>query len=292
MKPLKPTLLLRQGLFAIATLLCVSLAHPQETLSDTAKRLASRFSADQKTLEYHVMVNVPRSAGNDPHKAFSALRETLAPIVQLDQLSRPKAVAYLDSPDRSLGKDNLVLRIRPGQLTIKVRAPSLNKLIDLKPCHSRGNKYERDYFEEPGYSISAEHRFKKDEWLPDPTKATVGDVMAFMAKHCTELSKQLTPYLKPIEHLTAPGTAQMYDARATLTDQPSAPLQGTDFSLWTFPGSTSMLAEISWKGDAKDKEVLEKHHTRIRARLSATGLLAQDQSPKTEQYFTAYFGKK
>lgn len=292
MKALKPILLLQQGLFAVATLISVSSAHAQETLSDTAKRLASRFSADQKTLEYHVMVNVPNTTGNDPQKAFSALRESLAPIVKLDKLSRPKAVAYLDSPDRSLGKDNLVLRIRPGQLTIKVRATSLNKLIDLKPCNTRGNKYERDYFEEPGYSISAEHRFKQDAWLPDPTKATVGDVMAFMGRHCTELGKQLSPYLKPIENLTAPGTAQMYDAHAALTDQPPVPLQGTDFSLWTFPGTTSMLAEISWKGDAKDKEALEKHYTRIRAQLSATGLLAQDQSPKTEQYFTAYFGKK
>ena len=289
---IKKNVILRHAFFAIATLASMTSVQCQESLSRTAKHLENHFSAVQKTLEYHVMVNVQETLGNDPQQVFFSMKASLAPIVKLEQLSAPKAVAYLDSEARVLGKANLVLRIRPGQLTVKVRAASLNNLIDLQPCNTRKNKYERDYFGEPGYSISAEHRFGKEEWLPEPTKATARETMAFMTKHCTELAKQLSPFLKPMGTLAAPGTAQMYDAHASFTEQPPVKLNDPEFTLWAFPGTPAILAEISWKGDEKDKIALEQHYLRLMARLSAAGLLAKDQSPKTEQYFTAYFGTK
>ncbi len=277
------------SLFALAP---ASAVMAQDVLSETVKRLEKKFASAQETLEYHLMLRVPNTGTKEPEKIIDALKESLGPIVKLDAPSGPKTVAYLDSPSRTLGKSNLVVRIRPGQLTIKVRSTSLHNLIDLKACNTQKNKYEVDYFEETGYSISAEHRFKKGEWLPDPTKATVGETMEFMAKHCPELNRQLAAYLSPLAKLSAPGTALIYTANATFSEPTTFKIKDTDLAFWNFPGTSSMLIELAWKGDAKDKKALEQHYLRTKARLYSAGLLANDQSPKTEQYFTAYFGKK
>ena len=279
-------------LFSALALLpgCSSIVRQEPT--ESALKLEKNFSNAEETLEYHFMLNTPAMTDAKPDQVVATLTKALKPIVEVGKLSSPKAGAYIDSQDRVLNKVNLILRLRQGQLTIKARSTSLNTLIDLKPCNNQKAKYERDFFEEPGYSISSEYKFKKEEWIDDPTKATVKQTMDFMNKNCTELAKQLDPYLKPIETLTAPGTAQMYSADIKINQPLNVHFKESGFAFWTFPGTKYTLGEIAWTGYVKDKAALEVLYKETRDKLIAAGLLAQDQSSKTEQYFKAYYGPR
>lgn len=266
------------------------LAAAEAPLSATAQKLLKDFSSAEETLEYHFMLNVP--AVNEANRAevVAALVEKLKPIVQIGELTGPKTGAYIDTRDRVLDKAHLILRLRPGLFTVKARSTSLNELIDLQACTGQKVKYERDFFEEPGYSISSEYKFKKEEWIADPTKATVQQTMAFMQDKCPSLLKQLEPFLQPMQSLAAPGTAQMYSAEIKLDHPLNATFKESGFSLWMFPGSAYTLGEIAWTGKVKDKSALDQLYQETREKLMSAGLLAQDQSSKTEQYFYAYFG--
>lgn len=261
-----------------------------EPLNATGLKLEKNFSNAEETLEYHFMLKAPAMTEENRSQVVADLVKALKPILAIEKLSGPKYGAYIDSKERVLDKVHLILRLRPGQLTIKARSTSLNDLIDLQPCTGEKNKYERDFFEEPGFSISAEYKFKKDEWIPDPTKASVRQTMDFMQAKCPSLLTQLEPYLKPIESLTAPGTASMYSADIKLDDPLSASFKESGFTLWTFSGSTYTLAEIAWTGRVKDKVALEQLYQATREKLIKADLLAPSQSSKTEQYFQAYYG--
>lgn len=276
-------------LLAVAAVPSWALAR-EEVLTADAQKLLKNFSRAEETLEYHFMLNVPALTEANKAQVFAALAEKLKPIVQIGELTGPKTGAYIDTRDRALDKARLILRLRPGLLTVKARSTSLNELIDLQPCTGQKIKYERDFFEEPGYSISSEYRFKKEEWLADPTLATVKQTMSFMQDKCPNLLKQLEPFLRPMESLTAPGTAQMYAAEIRLDHPLFATFKESGFNLWMFPGSKHTLGEIAWTGRVKDRLALEQLYHETREKLAEAGLLAQDQSSKTEQYFFAYFG--
>lgn len=261
-----------------------------ESLNATGLKLEKNFSNAEETLEYHFMLKAPTITEENRTQVVADLVMALKPIVEIEKLSGPKYGAYIDSADRVLDKAHLILRLRPGQLTIKARSTSLNDLIDLQPCIGEKNKYERDFFEEPGFSISAEFKFKKDDWIADPTKASVRQTMDFMQAKCPALLTQLEPYLKPIESLTAPGTASMYSADIKLDHPLSASFKESGFALWTFSGSSYTLAEIAWTGRVKDKAALEDLYRATRQKLIKADLLAPSQSSKTEQYFQAYYG--
>lgn len=282
------------GLFATLALLAVAAAPSsaqarEEVLTADAQKLLKNFSSAEETLEYHFMLNVPAVTEANKAEVFAALAERLKPIVQIGELTGPKAGAYIDTRDRALGKARLSLRMRPGQLTVKARSASLNDLLDLQPCTGQKIKYEKDFFDEPGFSITSEYRFKKDEWLADPTRATVKQTMSFMQDKCPDLLKQLEPLLRPMESIGAPGTALMYSADIKLDHPLQANFKESGFSLWLFPGTSQALAEIAWRGWVKDKLALEQLYLEVRGKLAQAGMLAKDQSSKTEQYFQAYF---
>lgn len=261
----------------------------EEVLTADAQKLLKDFSSAEETLEYHFMLNLPLVTEANRALVFAALAEKLKPIVQIGELGGPKAGAYIDTRDRVLGKARLILRLRPGQMTVKARSTSLNELLDLQPCTGQKVKYEKDFFEEPGFSITSEYRFKKDEWLADPTRATVKQTMSLMQDKCPDLLKQLEPLLRPIESISAPGTALMYSADIQLDHPLQSRFKESGFSLWLFPDTTQGLAEIAWRGRVKDKVALEQLYLEVRGKLAQAGVLAKDQSSKTEQYFQAYF---
>ena len=282
------------GLFATLALLAVAAVPSwaqarEEVLTADAQKLLKNFSSAEETLEYHFMLNVPAVTEANKAEVFAAVAERLKPIVRVSELTGPKTGAYIDTRDRALGKARLILRLRPGQMTVKARSTSLNDLLDLQPCTGQKIKYEKDFFEEPGFSITSEYRFKKDEWLADPTRATVQQTMSFMQDKCPDLLKQLAPLLRPIESISAPGTALMYSADVQLDHPLQAGFKESGFSLWLFPGTTQGLAEIAWTGRVKDKVALEQLYLEVRGKLAQAGMLAKDQSSKTEQYFQAYF---
>ena len=278
-------------LIALFTLAPSWAAIKEEPLSETAQMLQKKFSGGG-TLEYHFMLKAPPFTDDNKEQVMADLIKALKPIADIEKITGPKTGAYIDTKDRVLDKARLILRLRPGLFTVKARATSLNELIDIQPCNGTKAKYELDFFEEPGYSISAEFKFKKEDWIADPTKATVNQTMEFMEKNCPALLKQMEVYLKPMGDLTAPGTANMYSAEIKVNDPLNDTFKESGFNLWTFPGSNSAysLGELAWTGNVKDKAALELLYHQTREKLIKAGLLAQDQSSKTEQYYYAYFG--
>ena len=261
-------------------------------LTATAQKLVQNFSSAEETLEYHFMLKMPTFTDDNRDEVFTKMADALKDMVQLGPLKGQKTGSYIDSKDRILDKVHLILRLRPGQLTVKARSTSLNVLMDLKACTGQKIKYEKDFFEEPGFSISSEYSFKKEEWLADPTKATVRQTMDFMQEKCPALLAQLEPYLKPMEALAAPGTARMHSADIKLNHPIQDSLKESGFTMWMFPGSKHTLGEIVWTGRVKDKPALDQLYKDMREKLVKADLLAPDQSSKTEQYFFAYYGAR
>lgn len=279
----------------LSLLACAAPALPQAVIArddaaTAARKLEKAFQSVDETLEYHFMLKVPALTEANRSTVFADLAARLRPILKVGELSGPRTGAYIDSKERPLGKARLVVRLRPGQLTIRARSTSLDDLIDLQPCTGQKVKYEKDYFEDAGYSVSSEYKFKKEEWPVDAPRATVAQVMAFMQDRCPLLLRQLEPHLRPIEAMAAPGVAQMYAADIELSRPQAVSFKSSGFSLWLFPGTTRGLAEIAWTGRVKDKAALDELAAALRLELGRLRLLADDQSSKTEQYFGAYFG--
>lgn len=266
------------------------MALAKDELTAKAIKLEKSFARPDQTLEYHFMLKAPAFTDETRNQVLAGLMEALKPVGEVGKLKSPKTGAYLDSKDRALDKARLILRLRPGLVTVKARATSLNELIDLEPC--KVIKYENDFLDEVGYSISSEYPFKAEEWLVDPTKASVKQTLEFLLEKCPALGKQLEGYLKPIESLTAPGTANMYSAEFKFAQALPMELKETGFAAWTFPGTKASLAEVAWTGYVKDKAALDQLYSETRAKLQKAGVLADDQSSKTEQYFNAYYGAR
>jgi hypothetical protein len=76
--------------------------------------------------------------------------------------------------------------------------------------------------------------------------------------------------------------------------KPSSPLAAglkeSGISAWTFPGTNQTLVEVAWTGYMKDRAELDMLYFQSKEKLEKAGLLAVDQSSKTERYFQAYYG--
>jgi alkylated DNA nucleotide flippase Atl1 len=279
----------------IALFALVSLAVAPGALGDArapdgaaTAAIAQRFARLDQTLEYHFMLTAPPFTEANKEQALASLIQALKPIVEVGSITGPKEGAYLDTRERILDRSSLILRLRPGLVTVKARSTSLASLLDLRKCDAI--KYEEDYFEEVGYSISSDLQFKKSDWLAEPTKASVGETLAFIRSKCPDLAAQLDPVFSPIASLKPPGTARMFQAEIKLVTPLAAPIKESGFNAWLFPGATHTLVELAWTGFVKDKPLLDQYYYSVREKLDRAGLLALDQSSKTEQYFFAYYG--
>ena len=250
--------------------------------------LAQKFDKVDQTLEYHYTLKAPSFTDKDIDTVLAPLLESLKGIGEVGKLEKPKEGAYLDTRDRLLDRAHLIVRLRKGLFTIKARSTNIDELIDLDICEKP--KYEQDYFGEVGYTISAEIRYEKDEWLADPTKATMGQSLEFLKKRCPPLHKQLEVILKPLSSLTAPGVAKMWSAEFKPNHPLADGLKESGISAWSFPGTGQTLVEVAWTGYMKDRVQLDMLYYAVKEKLQKADLLAVDQSSKTERYFQAYYG--
>jgi alkylated DNA nucleotide flippase Atl1 len=111
-----------------------------------------------------------------------------------------------------------------------------------------------------------------------------------MWKKCPDLARQLEVIVKPMGDLRAPGVAKMWSADFT-PNHPLAPtFKESGFTAWSFAGTNQTLVEIAWTGYVKNKAELDLYYRQIKEKMGKAGLLAVDQSSKTERYFAAYYG--
>jgi hypothetical protein len=250
--------------------------------------LAEKFAKPDQTLEYHFTLKAPAFTEKDMDQALAPAMAALKAIGAVGTFEKAKSGAYLDTRDRLLDKAHLIVRLRKGLFTVKARANALEELVDIENCGKP--KYEQDYFGEIGYSISAEIRFEKDEWLADPTKATMAQSLDFLKRKCPPLHKQLEVLLKPLGSLSAPGVVKMWSADFKPDHPLAAGLKESGISAWSFTGTDQTLLEVAWTGYMKDRAALDMLYHDVKAKLEKANLLAVDQSSKTERYFQAYYG--
>ncbi len=284
---------------AFATLLLAGGAFladiPRSVAQTAAPSLAAEFAKPDQSVEYHMMIAVPAFAEADLPKLWkSAIVDRLAGVAEVGQPKKPRPGIYVDARDRGLDRQNLIVRVRPGQITIKARASSADVLLDLAPCTSK--KYEMDWFGTPDYSISSDIKFKDGEFDAGPNTLTPEKLWDFVAAKCPAVARQIAPAVKAVPGIEIPGVATMYSADARLTHPAAAELAKDGLeagvAVWFFPPTGKMLVELAFSGSVKHRAAAEAIFAAAVAELKAGKALADDQTPKTRQYFDAYFGAK
>lgn len=258
-----------------------------------ATSLAAAFARPDQTVEYHFMIALPGLKEADLAKVWTtAVVEPLAAVAEVGALKKPKPGIYVDSRARGLERKNLIVRVRQGQITLKARAASPDVLLDLAACSTK--KYEMDWFGAPDYSISSDIKFKDDEFDVKATAWTPPKLWDFIAAKCPAASAQIAPVVASAPGIEIPGTATMYSAEAELKHPLAAELKKSGLeagvSVWYFPPTDKSLVELAFTGSVKSRTQADAIHADIQAKLKQAGLLAADQSSKTQQYFAAYLG--
>jgi hypothetical protein len=239
-------------------------------------------------LEYHFMLNDTLKIDE---KSFSEqagrLLDQLAPLFVIDPKAKRGSSVYVDTKDRKLKKENLILRIREGQITLKARGPSAFSVQDIGQCDEK--KYEIDFFDIPEYSISSDINFKKEEFDIRLPGMTPEKLFGFVGKKCAAAAEALRN-ASADPAVLFPGVNSQYDFKGKLkTDHPLAnKLRKVDFSVWFFPPTGRISIELAYTGDAKDKAELDALHQETTRFLEGKGLLNPVQGSKTEFYFNSY----
>lgn len=259
-----------------------------------ASGLAAAFARPDQTIEYHFMIAVPAMKEADLAAVYDkAVVAALAPVAEVGALKKPKPGIYVDSRGHDLEKKNLIVRVRQGQITVKARASAPDALLDLAPCSTK--KYEMDWFGTPDYSISSDIKFKDEEFDVKPTAWTPPKLWEFIGSKCPDLMKQIGPAVAGAPAAEIPGVAAMYSADVKLKHAAAADLAKAGLeagvAVWFFPPTDKALVELAFTGRVADRAASDRMYGDIRAELSKAGLLAADQSSKTQQYFAAYFGR-
>jgi hypothetical protein len=280
-------LLLAGGAFLAAS-------RPSPVEAETGS-LAAVFARPEQTVEYHFMIAVPPIAEADLARLWKAeIVDRLAAVAEVGPPKKPKPGIYVDGRDRGLERQNLIVRVRQGLITLKARASSADVLLDLAPCSAK--KYEMDWFGTPDYSISSDIKFKDEEFGVAPTAWTPAKLWDFVAAKCPAAAEQIAPAVKATPSIEIPGVAKMYSAEAKLTHPAVAELAKDGLeagvSVWYFPPTNRMLVELAFTGSVKRRAEAETIWADALAKLKASGALAEDQSSKTRQYFDAYFGPR
>jgi hypothetical protein len=239
-------------------------------------------------LEYHFMLNDTLKIDEASFSQQAGrLLEQLAPLFVIDPKPRKGTSIYVDTKDRKLKKENLILRVRDGQITLKARGPSAASVKDLAQCDDK--KYEIDYFDIPEYSVSSEIKFKKEEFETRVPGMTPESLFAFIAKKCAPVAEALR-VVAGDPGVVFPGVNSQYDFKGKIkADHPLAKkLEKVDFSVWFFPPTQRVSIELAFTGAAKDKAELDALAQETMSFLKGKGLLNPVQGSKTEYYFTSY----
>jgi len=242
-------------------------------------------------VEHHFLLNtiIPLSEKDMKHLP-AQIAEQMAPLYQLDpslKYIKHKKGMYVDTSDRIFRKNNMILRVRKGLITIKARGDRASEVVDLEQCNRK--KYEYDLFDKNVYSISSDITFKNDEFDISLKRITLGKLFSFMQQKCPSIYKYLAPISRNPK-VVIPGVASQYSFKITLSDHRYASkLDFIDFDIWFFPPTGKMVMELSYTGRAKHKKELEELYKITRDFLKRKGLLHPVQVSKTEAYFRAYF---
>ena len=200
---------------------------------------------------------------------------------------KEKRVAYLDTPDRALKAQNLIIRVREditkpykSKITIKLRTPDTNSLGHL-------SKYEKAEIDVGGgkekYSISYDI-----EYVPsviDVRNIDIAKVLETIKEGNAEAWSLIEPLSARFGDLqqTEVFKMQQWSGWQTLVNGSTE----VDYTIWSpyYRQPKTYAAEISFKGHAAGKERLENIASQVSDRLKAGNVFINTPDSKTELVF-------
>jgi hypothetical protein len=251
-----------------------------------ADTLQAAFARPEQTIEYHFMLDLPLVPEDSLARQFAVrIAAPLRGVADVGPLGEGEACAYVDSRQRVLSRNNLIVRVRDRRVTVMARASATDRLLGLPACSAR--KYELDDFGVAEYSISSDLKFRHQDDV-HPFAGDAARVWEWIARDCPELWERIRPVVADAGACEIRGIAHTYTADVTLRHADAARAQEASLTVWYFPPTGRALVELSFTGLVRDREALERMHRYLRAMLVAKSLLRADQASKTQQYFDAY----
>ena len=274
------------GLVLVATLLA---GRATEALARNAT--PEDFAQPDQTLEYHLLINSNVNLSQQQlDKALPAyILDRFAPLLSIGPAAKPKAGMYVDSPDRILMQQSLILRVEEGLITFKSRGSSPEMVVDLAKCH--GKKHEMDFYGLPEYSVSTDLRFTRGEFDAGFAGITLQKLYTFVETKCSAAFLPYMPLLRDNPSIRIPGAVTMFDYKARLNHPLAAKVKAAVVSAWFFPPTREKLLELSFRGYVRDRADLDRLSGELLGFLRGRGLLDPRQMSKTDYYFKAFFGR-
>ena len=238
--------------------------------------------------EYGFNIQEPEGMSIAP-ASMSGQREKLYNFINFEPGHDEKLVTYLDTPNRDLSKNSLIIRVRedltrPGKtkITVKLRAESPEAFGDLK-------KYRKAEIDIVGgenkYSVSWDVKYHPNDI--DVRRVDILEVLALIKKKRPEA-------WGVVESRLGGKTDQIQQTmvmRALYWEGPITKIPGiveADYSIWSpyYRKPAVAFTSISFKGKTKDKN-LPVVAQRIEAVLSEKGLTVppEESYSKTRKTF-------
>jgi len=270
----------------MTALLCLALLPAPLLAADQAK-------FEEGGLEFHYVLNNLMHIDEQYMPVMpDQVIEKLAPMFIVKPEGKHRDVMYIDTPDRKLRAKNLILRLRTGQLTVKVRGASPEAVADLPECtyQKSKKKYEVDYFSTPRYSISSSITFTPEKLDIAINRITPAKVGAFLEGACPELYSRVKDVLTN-PAVVIPGTSNQYRFKMKLAE--GYPLADNRelkavLSIWYFTNTTQTFFELSFTGPSTKRRELEQLQEQTFKFLKERALLSSNQLSKTETFFKEY----
>ncbi|MCP4396462.1 MAG: PEP-CTERM sorting domain-containing protein [bacterium] len=262
----------------------------------SANSAHSLGEGDFDELEYHLLLQSVDSW--DPVDGLPAtLVDQLDEMLEFDDDFKHYKVMYVDTKDRALSEDTLILRVRArmdkpkkSKITLKSRSAHVSEVLALSECDDI--KYEIDISGEPpgttkNYSVSSDIKYHGiDDADLNVNAVTPASIFAYIQAECPDLY----PYLAPLvgnPETQIPGIVDRYKFEGTLADA-THPLYDEvefDLELWVF-APDEYIVEIAFGGDAADQAALDALYAELRTFLAEDqGLLNPQSFSKTGFYF-------
>lgn len=241
-------------------------------------------------LEYHFLLNNSVNVSEACMPTLPAqLIEQLAPMFLVKVEGEHDVGMYVDTPDRLLQQQNLILRVKQGKITLKARGAAPGSVLDLEKCDKK--KYEIDYSGQADYSISSDLKFKDEEFDITFTTITPQKLYTFIQTRCPAMYAHLTPLVNDTR-VRIPGVASQYEFEASLpADHPAAKKAEVTLTIWFMAPKDETVVELAYSGAAAEKDVLDALQTETVEFLTSKGLLRTEQKSKTQLYFDTFLGE-
>ena len=243
-----------------------------------------KFSA----VEYHYILKNMVDVADAVEMLPQELAEQLH-IFEFDSEPKHYKVMYVDSKDRVLRRENMILRVRANvkkpeksKITIKGRSSDASSLKDIPD-----GEYEIDVSGGKNtYSVSLDIKYSPEEL--DDSSLTTASLLDFIRRKNPDLLQLLVPIQDNAE-AAIPGVVDRFQFEGKLKDRPDFEEIDFDFEIWIFD-TGQYLTELAFSGDMEDKDALDALYAEVQEFLTQQNLLSPEQVSKTQFYFD-FFNK-